>query len=235
MLARGPIGGYRPKAAVSPMAMSTAMAMRLLIDGYNLVYTMGVGRGPGAVDRARERMLATLGSRLDESIAVATVVVFDAKRAPEGGAVQREPSGITVRYAVGYPEADDLLEELIQKCGIPKQLMVVSSDRRVREAARRKRAKDCDAERWWCRLLDGRVTLTADSPNDRQSRSPIQDGRADRSATGQGERSARSAAASEPPAIGAPSDREPIDGGTMDPSEVQRWLRYFERSRPDDE
>jgi hypothetical protein len=53
-----------------------------------------------------------------------------------------------VRYAFGYEDADELLEELIRRAPQPKLLQVVSSDRRIQQAAHRRRARTIGAEQW---------------------------------------------------------------------------------------
>ena len=70
--------------------------------------------------------------------------------------------GIEIRFAVGYPEADDLLEELIASQSAPKRLAVISSDHRVQAAARRRGAVAFDSDDWLDGLLDGRVRLAVD-------------------------------------------------------------------------
>jgi hypothetical protein len=70
--------------------------------------------------------------------------------------------GIDIRFAVGYPEADDLLEEIIADHSVPKKLAVVSSDRRVQAAARRRGCLVHDSQPWLDALLDGK--FAADTP-----------------------------------------------------------------------
>jgi predicted RNA-binding protein with PIN domain len=117
------------------------MSTVYLIDGYNLLYAMGVllpGRtGPTGLDKARLRLLGLLhGAHGDESHQV--TVVFDAARAPPGAPAEHDYHGLHVRFAVAEKEADALIEALIQTAAVPKHLTVVSDDHRIQQAARRR-------------------------------------------------------------------------------------------------
>jgi predicted RNA-binding protein with PIN domain len=115
--------------------------MPYLIDGYNLLHAMGAIRGrlgPAGLYRARLRLLGLLqGAHGDEAGDV--TVVFDAAHPPPGAAPVEVFGRIHVRFAVGQEQADDLIEQLIRQQSAPRQLMVVSDDHRLREAARRRR------------------------------------------------------------------------------------------------
>jgi predicted RNA-binding protein with PIN domain len=115
--------------------------MLYLIDGYNLLYALGVLRkrmGPDGLERARQNLLGVLrGSFGDESSSV--TVVFDAARPPPGVAAEGEYQGIHVRFAIDMAAADDLIEVLIGKASAPRHLTVVSDDHRIQKAARRRR------------------------------------------------------------------------------------------------
>lgn len=131
--------------------------MLLLIDGYNLLHhsdLLGRGRGERWLQHARERLIQQLVQRLDSSLAAETCLVFDAASPPPDLPDRYRIGGIRIMYAVGYPEADDLLEELIAGHAAPRRLAVVSSDHRVQRAARRRRATFFDADAWYVRLID---------------------------------------------------------------------------------
>jgi uncharacterized protein len=114
--------------------------MRYLIDGYNLLHAMGLLQGkagPHGLEKARLALLGRLcGSHRTEVSAV--TVVFDASRAPPGAVPEDDYQGIHIWYAL-EGEADDLIEALIQRDSAPRQLTVISDDRRIQEAARRRR------------------------------------------------------------------------------------------------
>ena len=54
--------------------------------------------------------------------------------------------GIRVWFAREYPDADSLIEELVEDDTAPTHLVVVSSDRRLQAAARRRRARAVSCE-----------------------------------------------------------------------------------------
>jgi hypothetical protein len=114
--------------------------MPFLIDGYNLLYAMGVLRdrlGPHGLEQARRRLLGFL--RGGHAATDIVTVVFDASRAPPGAHEVQDYQGIHVRFAVHQQEADELIEELIRHDAAPKQLTVVSDDHRIQQAAERRR------------------------------------------------------------------------------------------------
>ena len=129
--------------------------MPLLIDGYNLLHVTGIlGRnvGPGSLERARQVLLKFLAKSLDAGDRDATTIVFDAANAPWGATTAQQFRGLQIRYAVGYEDADALLEELIRADSAPRRLTVVSSDHRIQRAARRRRATAIDSDVWFEQL-----------------------------------------------------------------------------------
>jgi predicted RNA-binding protein with PIN domain len=115
--------------------------MAYLIDGYNLLYALGVlhdRMGPTGLRKARQRLLGLLRAALGPDEAPAVTVVFDAARPPPGASAEEDFGGIHVRFAVHQEEADDLIEELIRHDSAPRNLTVVSNDHRIQQAARRR-------------------------------------------------------------------------------------------------
>jgi predicted RNA-binding protein with PIN domain len=114
--------------------------MLYLIDGYNLLHAMGALSGPvgpQGLFKARLRLLGLLSGVLGTEAASVTVV-FDAAAAPPDVLDDQQYQGIHVRFAVHQEQADDLIESLIRECSAPKQLAVVSDDRRIQKAAERR-------------------------------------------------------------------------------------------------
>ncbi len=110
--------------------------MPFLIDGHNLIGAMPDLRLEDPDDEARlverlQRLAMRTGRRI--------TVIFD-RGAP--GNISSWPSrgGVTVRFAPSGTTADELLIRQIQEERNPRGLIVVSSDRRVQEAARRRGA-----------------------------------------------------------------------------------------------
>lgn len=128
---------------------------KYLIDGYNLLFQsslIGKGRGKGWLERARLRLLKLLTTGVEKPDLALTQVVFDAS---QRGIAEQDfvfESGILVVFANDHPEADDLLEELIRKHAHPKTLTVVSSDNRIRRAAKARKAISVDSETFLDRL-----------------------------------------------------------------------------------
>jgi len=182
--------------------------MLLLIDGYNLLHQsdlMGRGRGDRWLQRARERLLQRLQQHLDPRLAAETCVVFDAESPPPDRPHESWQGGIRVLYAVGYPEADDLVEELISHHPAPQRLTVISSDHRLQRAAQRRRATAYDADRWYQRLLDQGPRLGIRWPPG-------------------------AAADVLPDASLAPGKAK----GVGDPAEVKAWLAWFQQAPTSD-
>ena len=133
--------------------------MSLIIDGYNLLNVVGIiarGIGPGGLERARLALLNFLAESLDAKEIAKTIVVFDSREAPWGLPRTVPHRGLTVQFASKYPDADCLIEELIEKESSPRQLTVVSSDRRLQRAARRRRARAVDSDVWYAEILHAR-------------------------------------------------------------------------------
>lgn len=130
--------------------------MRILIDGYNLLFQSGLGgraRGPGWVQRARGQLIDLLHSTMDAHWATATVIVFDKSQGKETQRNSQTDRGLKIVFAIDHPEADDRIEELIQAHSSPKSLMVVSSDLRVKRKAMARRARPVNSEEF-LRLLE---------------------------------------------------------------------------------
>jgi len=136
--------------------------MFLLIDGYNLLHAtdiFGEGSGPGSFQRSREALVAFLAASLSDTERAQTTIVFDATEAPPSLPNHYTVEGIQVVYARDYPDADTLIEEMIEEHPAPRGVLVVSSDHRVQRAARRRGAKYTDSERWYSELWQRRIEL----------------------------------------------------------------------------
>lgn len=131
--------------------------MDYLVDGYNAMHAVGSFAGskaPRGLQRARERFLTRLSALLEPESRGRTRVVFDAHVRSPVGTTQETIAGIQVLYATRYDEADDLLEELIRSHNAPRNLTVVSGDRRIQRAAERRRARALSAEAWLRELCE---------------------------------------------------------------------------------
>ena len=125
------------------------MSDSYLIDGYNLLFTLGLldrGEGTHALEKARTRLLDRLKEAFGDAAHNVTIV-FDATRAPPRAKANAEQhyKGLHVQFALGKQIADDVIEVLIAQSTSPRSLIVISNDHRLRQAAQRK-----GAQSWTC-------------------------------------------------------------------------------------
>lgn len=142
-----------------------------MIDGYNLLHVSGVfgtGTALTVLHRSREALLAFLAAAIEPAERKRTTIVFDAGGAPPGLPDTFSFEGILVRFAREPGNADAMLEALIEAHKSPRTLVVVSSDHRVQRAARRRRAKAVDSDRWWTELCAERRQRAAATPKSPQ-------------------------------------------------------------------
>ena len=115
--------------------------MPYLIDGYNLLFAyLGAPPSrnlPRALERGRRRLLELMRFGHEGELADVTVV-FDAAHAPGDVPAEVDYHGIHVTFAVHDERADDLIEKMIRHASAPRQLTVVSDDRHIQQAARRR-------------------------------------------------------------------------------------------------
>jgi predicted RNA-binding protein with PIN domain len=126
--------------------------MLWLIDGYNLMYAAGAAgsnhAGPEAARRKRRRFLNLLANALGSQRARETTIVFDANSPPADFDIDTTYKELRVIFALGDESADARIEQLIAAHSAPKSLTVVSTDRRVRRAATRRKAKAMTADEY---------------------------------------------------------------------------------------
>jgi predicted RNA-binding protein with PIN domain len=126
--------------------------MRWLIDGYNLMHASGAAggsdAGPQAFLRRRRRFLNDLAEGLGTREAREATVVFDAKSPPRDLPLEGSYKGIQVLFALGDESADARIELLIAAHSAPRTLTVVSSDRRIRRAASRRKARTLSSDQF---------------------------------------------------------------------------------------
>ncbi|MCS7468832.1 NYN domain-containing protein [Stieleria sp. ICT_E10.1] len=183
------------------------MSLLLLLDGYNITQPIAPTRNPDPrwLQRDRNVLLRELTNQLSEPVRRKTCVVFDAANPPRDRPSEFVHHGMSVRFAVDYLSADDLLEEIIRAHHTPKRLMVVSSDHRIQIAARRRGAAHFDSEPWMDDLTDGKIHLAIDVV-------------AKSGGAGQGGR---------PPADPGKNSAAAKKPRIQDQSEVDQWMREF--------
>lgn len=142
------------------------MTYDLVIDGYNLLHEAGLARaryGPHDLERVRLRLLKLLRRKLTPEERPRTTVVFDGPEdsfTPTSHTTYRE---LSVIYSGAGREADDVIEELVRAHSAPRQLIVISSDNRLRRAARARQAGSITSAEFVAEL-DERTKEEPESP-----------------------------------------------------------------------
>jgi predicted RNA-binding protein with PIN domain len=110
----------------------------LLVDGYNV--SMAAWPEAELADQ-RDRLERLLADLVARTPGLSVELVFDgADIGPIARPGPRRAPGVTVRFTPPEVEADDLLLELVGRFPATRPVIVASSDRRVRDGARRKGA-----------------------------------------------------------------------------------------------
>lgn len=143
-----------------------AVAEYIIIDGYNLLHTLGTRRSLGArgnLQRAREELAGRIAARLEPEQRQRTTIVFDANSENRDLPAVVEVQGIRVEFAREFEDADSMIELMLQQHSAPRSVVVVSNDRRVRQAAERRRARAVDCESWFDSLGLDRASEESES------------------------------------------------------------------------
>lgn len=120
--------------------------MPFLIDGYNLYHALRKYSEEWA-DTIPQAMCQWIEKDMNR-IGDWAIVVFDGTR-PRGSFSQEgREKHVSVLFSGGGKDADSILVSLIQKNTAPRRLIVVSSDNRLRTAARRRKATSLSANEY---------------------------------------------------------------------------------------
>lgn len=112
--------------------------MPYIFDGYNVYHIAYKLRADWA--HITPYHLCEIIGRDMQRMADHATVVFDGVQ-PRGWSTEVEPrKHVRIVYSGAKNDADSLIETLIRKNTAPKRLTVVSSDNRIRQAARRRKA-----------------------------------------------------------------------------------------------
>ncbi len=133
--------------------------MPYLIDGYNLLRAVQKIEEFAALTDVQ--MCRAVSDYLN-AVRDHGHVVFDGVGPPDKAAFGGIP-GVEVYFSGPSREADDLIEDKIADNSAPKSLVVVSSDRRIRTAAAKRKAIDVPADLFWQALL-ARLEKQANRP-----------------------------------------------------------------------
>ncbi len=128
--------------------------MPLIVDGYNVLHApMPVGLS--AIDEAQLCRLLARGPWRGDRV----VVVCDGAPKPLG-IIESPAPEVDLVYSGKRRTADDVIIEMIDTDSAPRRLVIVSDDRQIQKAARRRRARA-----WSCdqliRYLAGAVNSAA--------------------------------------------------------------------------
>lgn len=121
--------------------------MPVLIDGNNLLYAARAVEDPSRLI-GRSMLCDALGSwgrRRSENVHV----VFDGPAPPSPLAAQIGHPDIKVTYSGAGISADAVVADIIEAHSAARRLIVVSSDRAIARAARRRRARPVRSEDFW--------------------------------------------------------------------------------------
>ncbi len=115
-------------------------------------------------------------------------MVFDATVPPGDFPLNATYRGLHLVFALEDEDADSRIEQMIEHDSNPRNLTVVSSDRRIRQAASRRRATPLTAEDFWIWLDDLRERQAiAKAARQRWSGQPPTHDRTDSSAVDESE------------------------------------------------
>lgn len=147
--------------------------MPVLIDGYNLYhYVRGLYREE-EIDLAIPAFCRVLDEWTRRARQKVTVV-FDGAAPPPMRQNQTRFGALGVRFAGPGAEADAIIENLIADNTAPRLLTVVSSDRRIRRAAKRRGCKIQTSDEFWLTLAH-RLAARKTRPEPREKTSGILD------------------------------------------------------------
>ncbi|MEP0847368.1 MAG: NYN domain-containing protein [Phycisphaerae bacterium] len=122
----------------------------VLVDGNNLLHAAWNVEPERPVGRSA--LCTTLGDWARRTGA-RIHVVFDGGSPNANLAAQIGDRDVLTTFSGPGISADELLLELIRKNSAPRRLVVVSSDRQIATAARRRRAQCAGSVRFWERVL----------------------------------------------------------------------------------
>jgi len=122
--------------------------MPLIIDGHNLLYSI---RKSEYFESISDVQLCRVISRYLKLVREKGEIVFDGS-GPKDKSNFDNISNLEVHFAGRDSDADTVIENKISADTAPKRLTIVSSDRRLRKAARARKATAIKSEAFWANL-----------------------------------------------------------------------------------
>lgn len=123
--------------------------MPYLIDGYNLLRS--VQKQEEFAELTDVQLCRAVSDYL-RCVRDHGHIIFDGIGPPDKSSFGEIPS-LEVYFSGNSFEADDIIEEKISDNSAPKSLVVVSSDRRLRSSAAKRKAVSVDSDYFWQNLL----------------------------------------------------------------------------------
>lgn len=125
--------------------------MPIVIDGHNLLYAIrkSYGEFAGLSQLKMASLLDEYARRCGDSV----TLVFDGT----GGKARsdfEEFEWVGVVFSGQRKDADTIIEKFIKDNTAPKRLRVVSNDRRLKTAAKRRKAVSVEAEVFWLGVVE---------------------------------------------------------------------------------
>ena len=149
--------------------------MPIIIDGYNLLrWVERLDPVYAAIDEAS---LCRMISQYLIRTRTHAQVIFDGIGPPD----KRELANIAnmeVYFSGQDREADDIIEEKILESSAPKGLVIVSSDRRIRAAAGKRKATSIKSDYFWLSLIE-QLDRKKPTPEPQEKRNGISESETD--------------------------------------------------------
>ena len=149
--------------------------MPYLIDGYNLL--RAVQKIDDYADLTDVQLCRCLGQFL-RAVNERGTIVFDGIGPPDKRQLM-DIRGVEICFSGQRSDADSCIERKIEENTAPRRLVVVSSDRRLRTAAVRRKAKSVPVDEFWPILCRTLAALSQSPAEPREKRSGITDGETD--------------------------------------------------------
>jgi len=149
--------------------------MPIIIDGYNLLrWVQSIDSVYADLDEAP--LCRMISQYLIRTRSYAQVI-FDGLGPPDKRELANIPN-MEVYFSGPDREADEIIEDKILESSAPKGLVIVSSDRRIRAAAQRRKATAVKADYFWLSLIE-QLDKKAPTPEPKEKRNGISETEAD--------------------------------------------------------
>jgi len=146
--------------------------MPVVIDGYNLLHA---ARGVEGCSQLGRRQLCEMVASWSQRVGEPVLLVFDGVAPSDALAGQLHAEGVDVLYSGAGRSADEVIGEQIRASSSPRRLIVVSTDRAIRQAARRRRCRHATSAEFlelMVRVLSRPPRVPSEPPEKRKGTPP---------------------------------------------------------------